>query len=138
MPPADGTLAFGLPGGRGATGLVLDGHGRIATVTGADEIGQSLLMLMATRPGERRLNPAFGCPLDLIAFEPNDATTAGLAIRLVADAVSRFEPRAEILALDAFPDPSSGEMLVIELSYRDRRDGATGTVTHLADLSGAG
>ena len=106
MPRAEGMLRFAFSDAPGAEpGFRLDGQGRVRSVHGIEELGQSLTMLLSTRPGERPLAPDYGCPLDLIAFEPNDATTAGLAIRLVADAVERFEPRAEILMIDAGADP---------------------------------
>lgn len=139
MPANEGTLGFEFAQpGRDRAGFRLDRQGKIAAVSGIEELGQSLTMLLSTLPGERTLQPEFGCPMDLIAFEPNDATTAGLAIRLVADAVERFEPRAEILSLDAYADPHSAHSLVLELVYRDRRDGATGQIGFTTDVAGGG
>ena len=137
MPRAEGMLGFAFSDAPGAEpGFRLDGQGRVRSVHGIEELGQSLTMLLSTRPGERPLAPDYGCPLDLIAFEPNDATTAGLAIRLVADAVERFEPRAEILMIDAGADPGRPGFLIVELDYRDRRDDRSGHITHTVKVAG--
>jgi phage baseplate assembly protein W len=73
---------------------------RLATVSEAAAIRQSLLMLLTTRPGERVMRPAYGCNLRALAFEPNDDTTAGLAMHYVRQAIARWEPRVEIVRLD--------------------------------------
>lgn len=130
-------FGFRFPGAEGQTGLAVD-HGRLARIGGIEELHQALIMLLSTRPGERALTPDFGCPLHQLTFEPNDATTAGLAMRLVADAITRHERRAVIEALDAYPDPQSPECLVIELAFRDIRDGQQGHLVHRADLGGGG
>ena len=130
-------FGFRFDAARDPAGLVSDRDGRLATVDGVVELRQSLTMLLSTRPGERRLHPDFGCPLDRLLFERNDATTAGLAIRIVADAVSRFEPRAEIDAIDAYPDPEDPSRLVIDLTYRDKRSGQADRLRHVTGLPGA-
>lgn len=110
-------------------GLRLTPENTLERVAGVAEIHQALLMLLRTRPGERRLRPDFGCPLDRLVFEPNDDTTAGLAIRLVADAVVRHEPRARIDRLDAGPDLLIEGALRIDLDFTDRRSGQNAAVS---------
>lgn len=112
----------------------LDAEGRLQDVDGVAAIRQSLRLLLATRPGERVERPEYGCDLDQLAFEPNDGAAAGLAMRLVADAVARFERRAEIVALDAGPDPDAPSRLLIELSFRDVRSGAEDQLAAVVDL----
>jgi len=119
-----------------ATGLHSGPHGGLARVHGAAEIRQSLLTLFSTRPGERRLLPGYGCDLDRLLFEPNDATTAGLAMRLIGAAVAQHEPRARIDRLDAGPDPDAPERLFVQLDFTDLRDGVTGTVAYSMALDG--
>lgn len=82
-------------------GLVLDPSGAIDTVADDEAVRQSLLMLISTRPGERVMRPEYGCDLHRLVFSPNDDTTAGLAIHFVRQAVERWEPRVEILRVDA-------------------------------------
>jgi phage baseplate assembly protein W len=103
-------------------GLVLDPAGGIDTVADDEAVRQSLLMLISTRPGERVMRPEYGCDLHRLVFSPNDDTTAGLAIHFVRQAVERWEPRVEILRVDAYrdPEPDQAMRLAIVLDYRVR------------------
>lgn len=82
-------------------GLVIDPAGGIDTVADDDAIRQSLMLLISTSPGERVMRPEYGCDLSRLVFSPNDDTTAGLAIHFVRQAVERWEPRVEVLSVDA-------------------------------------
>jgi phage baseplate assembly protein W len=64
------------------------------------------------------MRPDYGCPLRRLAFQPLDNTTAGLAIHYVEEAVRRWEPRAEIVLIDAYPEPGAAGTLTVELHYR--------------------
>ena len=101
-------------------GLMIDPAGAIEMVADDDAIRQSLLLLISTRPGERVMRPEYGCDLSRLVFSPNDDTTAGLAIHFVRQAVERWEPRVEILSVDAGPDPEKAPRLQIVLDYRVR------------------
>jgi phage baseplate assembly protein W len=104
----------------GGTGMVTTPAGRLEWVQGEQTVRQALLMLLSTRPGERVLRPEYGCDLHRLVFEPNDETTAGVAIYHVRRAIERWEPRVEILDLDAGPDPEDPGRLEIVLEYRVR------------------
>jgi Bacteriophage baseplate protein W len=101
-------------------GLVVDPAGGIDTVSDDEAIRQSLLLLISTRPGERVMRPEYGCDLYRLVFSPNDDTTAGLAIHFVRQAVERWEPRVEVIRVDANRDPDEETRLAIVLDYRVR------------------
>jgi uncharacterized protein len=82
-------------------GLVTTPAGRLEWVQAQHTVRQALLMLLSTRPGERVMRPEYGCDLHQLVFEPNDDTTAGVAMHHVRRAIERWEPRVEILNLDA-------------------------------------
>jgi phage baseplate assembly protein W len=82
-------------------GLTVAATGGIAMVEGHASVRQAVLLLLATVPGERVMRPDYGCDLHRLMFLPNDATTAGMAIHYVRQALERWEPRVEILRLDA-------------------------------------
>jgi phage baseplate assembly protein W len=104
----------------GAPGLrLVPGTGRIATVDGDAGVRQAILLLLSTRPGERVMRPDYGCDLHRLVFAPNDETTAALAIHYVGQAIARWEPRVDVLELDATPDPDQG-VLAIRLVYQVR------------------
>ena len=92
---------------RRPAGLVLSPAGRLAEVSGHDAVRQAIILLLTTIPGERVMRPSYGCPLHRLMFAPNDATTAGLAIHYVPQSIKRWEPRIEIVRLDAGVDPAA-------------------------------
>ena len=110
--------------------------GGVATTSGDAAVRQSLMLLLATLPGERVMRPDYGCPLHRVVFAPNDATTAGLAIHYVRQAVRRFEPRVDILQLDAWPAPDAPSELHVKLSYRVRETRRENGLDLRIDLTG--
>lgn len=122
VPQSGRELALRFDGiGAGNDGLVLTATGAVATVSGDEAIRQAILMLLRTRPGERLMRPAYGSMLHRLLFAPIDHTTAGLAIHYVRQAIERWEPRVEVLDVDAEPDPTRANRLNIHLRYRVRR-----------------
>lgn len=117
-----------------SAGLQLTPGGSVAMVEEDDSVRQSILMLISTMPGERVMRPDYGCNLHRLLFLPNDDTTAGLAIHYVREAMERWEPRAEIEALDAQADPVEPERLEIVLTYRVRASRSSAQLTIPFDL----
>lgn len=114
------------PGEQRPRGLLLNPRGGIAMAEDAQIVRQSILLLLATRPGERLMRPDYGCNLHRLVFAPNDAGTAGLAIHYVGEALRRWEPRILIQRLDAGADLfDTGDETVLDivLDYRIRRSG---------------
>ncbi|ANE57826.1 hypothetical protein AYM39_17345 [Methylomonas sp. DH-1] len=103
------------------TGLEISAGGGIRMVSEDLSVRQAILMLLTTVPGERVMRPEYGCSLDKLAFMPNDATTHGLAIHFVRQALERWERRIEILKLDAGSNPDDPTRIDIFLDYRVRR-----------------
>ncbi|MCA9972851.1 MAG: GPW/gp25 family protein [Anaerolineales bacterium] len=93
--------------------------GTLALVDGEAAVRQAILLLLSTRPGERVMRPDYGCDIHQLAFAENDETTAALAIHFVRQALLRWEPRVDIVNLDAEPQPVAG-VLTIDLTYQVR------------------
>lgn len=123
-------------GSGAATGFTVSPAGTLALAHGDGLIRQAIMLLLTTSPGERVMRPDYGCPLRRLMFAPNDATTAGLAIHYVRQAIARWEKRVEIVKLDAGPDPQDGGMLVIALDYRVRETGVRDSVVFGLSLDG--
>jgi uncharacterized protein len=115
-------------------GLAVTSSGGIAMVDGDQAVRQALLLLLSTMPGERVMRPGYGSRLHRLVFAPNDDTTAGLAIHYVRDAIRRWEPRVEVVDVDAGADPDAPWRLLIRLDYRVRASLATGALTFSVDL----
>jgi len=86
-----------------------------------DSIQQAIWMIVGTAKGERVMRRDFGCGIHDLVFAPNNATTAGQAIREVREALVLWEPRIDVLHVEAFSDPTQPYLLLIEISYLVRK-----------------
>ena len=102
-------------------GIRISSTGGIDMVAEQAAVRQAVLLLLTTVPGERVMRPDYGCDLQQLVFSPNDATTQGLAIYFVEQALRRWEPRIEILRLDATANGGDPGRMDIFLEYRVRK-----------------
>jgi phage baseplate assembly protein W len=117
-------------------GLRLAPTGALELVDEHAAVRQAVLLLLTTLPGERVMRPEYGCELHRLAFSPNDDTTAGLAIHYVRRALERWEPRIEILQVDAGRHPEDAWRLDITLEYRVRATRRTDRLVYPIALNG--
>lgn len=114
--------------GRGwAFPVRVSGRGGIALAHGGDEVDGALRMILSTAPGERVMRPEFGCAIWDQLFGGTDAGSLGQMAQAVRDAVGRWEPRVELIEVQAEPDPDEPGCVRIVLSYlvratNDRRN----------------
>lgn len=101
--------------------LVLDEHGHLRLNQLEAHVRQSIELILRTGRGERVMRPDFGAGLADLVFAPASAATLALVQHEVRDALTRYEPRIDILALDVSADPETPQLLVIRLDYRVRR-----------------
>ena len=120
----------------GTVGLGLSPRGSIAMVDDHDSVRQAILLLLSTIPGERIMRPDYGCQLHRLVFSPNDETTAGLAIHYVRQALDRWEPRIDVLRLDAERNADNPEQLAISLEYRVRATQQPDAIAFAFNLAG--
>jgi uncharacterized protein len=69
-------------------------------------IKENLTLILGTKPGERQMMPDFGCRIHELMFAPNTLATSHLISSHVERAIKRWEPRVNVLSVDAWPDPS--------------------------------
>jgi phage baseplate assembly protein W len=127
---------YRLGSGDGPPGVAVTLTGDVALTTDERALRQSILLLIATIPGERIMRPTYGCDLDRLAFLPNDDTTAGLAMHAVRSAIERWEPRAEIVSLDANRDPDDPTTLLIELRFKAKTGATVDSLTVSTSVAG--
>lgn len=96
----------------------LDHQHRVVLATGEDKIAQAIWIILSTPIGQRVMRPTFGSRLHELVFAPANAETYGLAARYAAEALRFWEPRIEVLAVEANPDPGRAEVLLITIHYR--------------------
>ena len=97
----------------------LDETGRIEMSQYEESIRDAIWIILGTSQGERMMHPDFGCGIHDLVFEVNNAATAGRVVSAVRDALINWEPRIDVLDVQATPK-GSGEILLIRIDYRVR------------------
>jgi len=90
-------------------------------VSAADDIRESLWILLSTAPGERVMVPAFGCALWRMVFEKLDPTTITEMEELVRRAILNWEPRVDVDAVTVTADQGVEGLVHIDVAYTIRR-----------------
>lgn len=108
--------------GRGwAFPVETDENGAVAMVEGETDIEQSIRIILSTAPGERVMRPEFGCGIHDYVFATIDTTTLNLIAEDVETALARWEPRIEVMDVDAAMADSARGRLDVEIEYRVRQ-----------------
>lgn len=97
--------------------LQVNPRGGIALAAGERDIEQSIRIILETVPGERVMRPEFGCRVHELIFAPNNASTHGLIIHYVEQALERWEPRIQVREIEVNTDPGNGAALLVEIKY---------------------
>ncbi|WMW25084.1 GPW/gp25 family protein [Methanolobus sediminis] len=93
-------------------------NGKITWSKYEDSIRESILLILGTSIGERVMRPDFGCRIHDLAFSVNDTSTASFAIFHVEEALKKWEPRIELIKVDANNDEQELNRLNISIEYR--------------------
>lgn len=107
--------------GRGiAFPLRVDGAGGLAMTAYEQNIEECIRIVLGTAPGERLYRAKFGCKVHDLVFEPNNATTRGMASFFARESLIKWEPRIRNIEVEARPDPDSANTILLEISYTVR------------------
>lgn len=93
---------------------------RVAMVSEEDDIRESLIILLSTRPGERVMNPLYGCNLDDLIFAPLNLTLKTYVANLIDTAILYFEPRIDLEKVEISENNDLEGELLIEIDYKIR------------------
>jgi len=94
-----------------------DVRGRISLSHREGDIEEAIVMILLTPKGQRVMRPDFGCEIHDLVFAPNDAATAGLAAYYVQEALDMWEPRINVIRVEAQPDPDADARLLVKIDY---------------------
>ncbi len=81
------------------------------------DIDSSLEILLSTKPGERVLNPTYGCNLDRFVFENLDTSLKTFMADLITTAILYHEPRITVEKIDFSASDELAGVLLIEIDY---------------------
>jgi phage baseplate assembly protein W len=105
-------------------------NGRIAQASAEQRIEESILLILATAPGERPMRPDFGCGIHDLVFAPNNSSTVALIVHLAREALVKYEPRIDVLDVSAQSTIDSANQLLIRVNYRIRSTNAIGNLVY--------
>ena len=92
----------------------------VSMISDEEDIRSSLEILLSTRPGERVMQPRYGCNLDELLFEPLTTTFKTYMKDLVATAILYFEPRIEVNKIDMDETNELDGKVIISIEYTIR------------------
>jgi phage baseplate assembly protein W len=105
-------------------------NGKIAQSRDEQKIEESIYLILATAVRERPMLPAFGCGVHELVFAPNDATTVAEVATTVREALVRYEPRVDVLSVDATAAADDDTLLLIRIDYRVRANNAQANLVY--------
>jgi Bacteriophage baseplate protein W len=95
------------------------GGADVQMVSGAEDVHQSLQILLATTPGQRVMQELFGCDLEGVLFEPLDQSFINAVTGMVSNAILDYEPRIDLNKLTVTETEVEG-LLRISVDYTIR------------------
>jgi len=96
----------------------INANGRWAWSAGADNIRQSIQIILQTEPLERLMLPNFGSGLKKMLFQPNTVQTHSIIEELVTRALTRWERRIKVSSVSVVADPKNDNTAWITLRYK--------------------
>ena len=88
----------------------------VATKTDDNAVRNALRNLIYTKHYERPFQPDLGCQITNLLFENMDPITLMIAQRVIEDAITKFEPRVELISVTITPYEDND--LYINIEYR--------------------
>ena len=94
---------------------------QVDLVSDEDDILQSLHIILSTRPGERFMQPDFGCELSQFLFEEIRQGVITSITGVVSDALLYHEPRIKVDRIHMDDSQAEIGLLLINIDYTIRQ-----------------
>lgn len=108
----------------------VDATGALGWSSGEESIRESIWIILSTPKRSRVMLPDFGCGIQDFVFAPNNAATRALIAAEVRQALVRYEPRIDLLAVQVEPQIDAPNTLMISIDYRVRANNAANNVVY--------
>lgn len=96
------------------------GGAQVGMVSDAQDIQQSLEILLSTQPGERVMREDFGCDLNSVAFDEMDQSLVNAITSVISNAILYYEPRIMLNDLLVSENKDQRGALFINIDYTIR------------------
>jgi len=90
---------------------------KVSMVVNEEDVKQSLHILLSTKPGERIMQPTFGCNLDIMLFEPITTSLITYIKDLVKKAILFHEARINVNKIDISTQEINSGLILIDIDY---------------------
>jgi len=84
---------------------------------GEIDIENSIRIILGTYPGERLMNPEFGCAVKRMNFENIDKGNVTRIQEIVGNAMVQFEPRIKFQSIEIISQDEQEGLIVLQLNY---------------------
>jgi phage baseplate assembly protein W len=102
----------------------------VRTVSEEEDIQQSLFILFSTHPGERVMQPSYGCNLRSMVFEDISVSTETVIKDMIQRAVLFFEPRIDLNFIELDKSRIDRGILDILLEYTVRETNSRSNIVY--------
>ena len=99
-------------------------------VSEEQDIYESLYILLSTKPGERVMQPSYGCGLHAMVHETINDSTITAITDVIERAVLFFEPRVTLNDIDVNIDEAYEGKLKITLNYTIRKTNTRSNIVY--------
>ena len=110
--------------------LQVTADGKIARSRYEQRIEESIYLILSTARGERVMLPDFGCGIHDLVFAPKSPMALTLIVDGVRQALVAYEPRIDVLDVDAESTTEQPNLLLIHINYRIRANNALGNLVY--------
>ena len=102
----------------------------VKMVSEEEDIAESLRILLLTVPGERIMQPSYGCGLQAMVFETINESTVTELKDIIERSVLFFEPRITLESVDIDTEEALDGVLKIQLNYTVRRTNTRSNIVY--------
>jgi phage baseplate assembly protein W len=98
--------------------------GGLGRTTGEQKVAESIWLILSTALGERVMRPLVGCGVHQRLFDGDTETTRAAIAQDVREALTKWEPRIDVLDVRVNRADALGNRLVVFIDYRVRANNA--------------
>lgn len=98
----------------------VDHNGKLAVSSFEDDIKEAIRIILGTAKGERLMRPDFGCGINEYVFCSMDTLNLHLIENTVHEALTKWEPRIEVVGVKADTRSAEEGKLLINIDYKIR------------------
>ncbi len=102
----------------------------VKMVAEEEDIRESLKILLSTKPGERIMQPTYGCGLHTMVFENINESTITEIRDVIERAVLFFEPRITLETIDVNTEEVYEGRLLLQLNYTIRKTNTRSNIVY--------